>query len=254
MLTAPRSRLYRGWVRHRRFVPRPHAFHYRLWMAWLDLDELPELFDGVPGFSARRPALVRFRRADYLAPSEPSLKQAVREELRRQLGEIPPGRICLLTQLRTLGVGFNPISLYYAFDADDRLCAVLGEVTNTPWRDRTTYACAVDPERHGHRAVFTKAMHVSPFLPMDMQYQWRFNTPGDALNLHMDIWQGGTRHLDATLALHARPATRRALLATLARHPLMPLKTLAGIHLEALRLWLKRIPSYSRSHHEETPP
>ncbi|MDN3525121.1 DUF1365 domain-containing protein [Halomonas sabkhae] len=254
MLTAPRSRLYRGWLQHRRFTPRHHAFRYRVWMAWLDLDELPELFDGVPGFSARRPALVRFRREDYLSPQTPSLKQAVCDELQRQLGSAPAGRICLLTQLRTLGAGFNPISLYYAFDTDDKLRAVLGEVTNTPWRERTHYACRVDPERHGHRAVFDKAMHVSPFLPMDMQYQWRFNTPGEALNLHMDVVRDGRRHFDASLWLSGRPATPRALLATLARHPLMPLKTLAGIHYEALRLWFKRLPWYPRSRHEETPP
>ncbi|MDN3553232.1 DUF1365 domain-containing protein [Halomonas almeriensis] len=254
MLTRPRSCLYRGWLQHRRFTPRYHAFRYRLWMAWLDLDELPELFDGVPGFSARRPALVRFRRADYLSPETPCLKEAVRAELQRQLGEAPEGRICLLTQLRTLGVGFNPISLYYAYDAEDRLCAVLGEVTNTPWGERTHYACRVNPERHGHRAAFLKAMHVSPFLPMEMEYQWRFNTPGEALELHMDILQDARRHFDATLSLSAMPATRRHLLATLARHPGMPLKTLAGIHFEALRLWLKRIPWYSRPTHEETPP
>lgn len=242
MSTKPRSRIYRGQLRHRRFLPRHHAFTYRVWMAWLDLDELPELFDGVPGFSARRPALARFRRDDYLGPCDRPLKQAVREELERQLGFAPDGRICVLTQLRTLGVGINPVSLYYAFDAEGELRAVLGEVTNVPWGERTRYACAVEPARQSHAASFAKAMHVSPFNPMDMTYRWRFNTPQTRLLMHMENWKEGERHFDATLTLEARPATRGVLLATLARQPWISLKTLAGIHFEALRLWLKRVP------------
>lgn len=250
----PRSRIYRGTLRHRRFLPRPHAFSYGIWMAWLDLDELPALFDGVPGFSARRPALARFRREDYLAPHELPLDQAVRGELQRQLGFAPQGRICLLTQLRTLGMGFNPLSLYYCFDTNGELRALLGEVSNTPWGERHCYASAVDPSRHSHGAEFTKAMHVSPFLPMDMTYHWRFNTPGDQLALHMENWKDGERYFDATLTLAARPATRRHLLAILARQPWMSLKTLAGIHFEALRLWLKRVPVHDHPHREETSP
>lgn len=252
MSTAPRSRIYRGTLRHRRFVPRDHAFTYQVWMAWLDLDELPELFDGVPGFSARRRALARFRREDHLTSNnahgsgesgrEQPLKEAVRAELEKQLGFAPDGRICLLTQLRLLGVGFNPISLYYAFDAEGQLRAVLGEVSNVPWGERTRYACAVNPTRHSHTAEFAKAMHVSPFNPMEMRYRWRFNTPEEQLLMHMENWKESELHFDATLTLEASPATRSELLRTLLRQPWMSVKTLAGIHFEALRLWLKRVP------------
>jgi DUF1365 family protein len=252
MIEAPRSRIYQGWLTHRRLEPRRHEFRYRLWMAWLDLDELPTLFDGVPGFSARRPALARFRREDYLAPHSLPLKQAVRDELTRRLGDVPDGRICLLTQLRTLGMGFNPISLYYAFDAGGQLRAVLGEVTNAPWGERSVYACRVDPRRHNHRAEFDKAMHVSPFMPMDMRYRWRFNTPDQALNLHMENWRGDQRQFDATLNLTGRPATRVVLLSTLARYPWMSFKTLAGIYYQALRLWLKRVPVHDHPRSRET--
>jgi DUF1365 family protein len=258
MIAEPRSRIYRGSLRHRRFLPRHHAFTYSVWMAWLDLDELPDLFDGIPGFSARGPALARFQREDYLkggpVPHDRPLKQAVREELERQLGFAPQGRICLLTQLRTLGMGFNPVSLYYVHDEAGELRAVLGEVSNTPWGERSRYACRVDPGRHSHGAEFAKAMHVSPFNPMDMTYRWRFNTPGEHLSMHMENWKGGERHFDATLTMTAQPATRRVLLATLARQPLMNLKTLAGIHFEALRLWLKRIPVHDHPRREETSP
>ncbi|SDN36745.1 DUF1365 domain-containing protein [Vreelandella arcis] len=252
MTTTPRSRIYRGTLRHRRFTPIEHTFRYQLWMAWLDLDELPELFDRVPGFSARGRALARFRREDYLGPTDRPLVTAVREELTRQLGSAPEGRICVLTQLRTLGAMFNPISMYYAYDRKGQLAAVLGEVTNMPWKERTCYACLVNPSRRTHQAAFDKAMHVSPFNPMDMTYRWRFNTPDDHLLLHMENWQDGQRHFGATLTLEAAPATPKVLLATLARQPWISLKTVAGIHFEALRLWLKRVPIHQHPKRKET--
>ena len=262
MIETPRSCIYRGQLRHRRFVPCGHAFSYRLWMAWLDLDELPRLFTQVPGFSAQRGALARFRREDYLAPHDRPLKQAVHERLASALGgdlaAAADGRVCMLAQLRLCGVTFNPLTLYYAYDRHERLRAVLGEVTNTPWGERHVYACAVDTVRHLHGATFTKALHVSPFNPMDMDYRWRFNAPGERLYLHMENWQAGTRHFDATLTLTARPATRRVLLETLLRQPWMSLKTVAAIHFEALRLWAKRVPVYTRhrrgSGHRENSP
>tara|TARA_R110002012_G_scaffold9170_1_gene42098 strand:- start:3591 stop:4352 length:762 start_codon:yes stop_codon:yes gene_type:complete len=251
-MAIPRSRIYRGTLRHRRFTPKHHVFSYRVWMAWLDLDELPELFDKVPGFSARRPALARFRREDYLGPVDRPLKTAVREELIRQLGSAPNGRIFVLTQLRLLGGLFNPISVYYAYDHLGRLAAVLSEVTNTPWRERIRYASAVDPARHSHQAHFEKALHVSPFNPMDMSYRWKFNAPGETLLLHMENWRDQQRHFDATLTLDASPATRGVLINTLARQPWMSLITIAGIHFEALRLWLKRVPVYNHPKGKET--
>lgn len=142
-----RSRVYRGTLRHRRFVPKAHEFSYRVWMLWLDLDELPGLFDGVPGFSARRPAPARFRREDYLGPVDMPLADAVRRRLTATLGHAPDGRICMLTQLRVLGTVFNPVTFYYAFDRDDRPAAILGEVTNMPWRERVCYVAEVDGSR-----------------------------------------------------------------------------------------------------------
>lgn len=252
MNATPRSRIYRGTLRHRRFTPKSHTFSYQVWMAWLDLDELPELFDKVPGFSARRPALARFRREDYLGPTDRPLKTAVREELIRQLGSAPSGRICVLTQLRTLGCMFNPISVYYAYDHLGRLAAVLSEVTNMPWRERTRYASAVDPSRHSHQANFAKDLHVSPFNPMDMTYRWKFNAPGETLFLHMENWRDQQCHFDATLMLEAKPAIRSVLMKTLLRQPWMTLKTIAGIHFEALRLWLKSVPVYNHPKRKET--
>ncbi|QOR40202.1 DUF1365 domain-containing protein [Billgrantia diversa] len=257
MSILPRSCICHGTLRHRRFLPRPHQFEYRLWMVCLDLDELPELFDSVPGFSARRAALASFRREDYLSADQRPLAEAARAEVARQLGRAPQGRVCLLTQLRTLGSGFNPLSLFYLYHREEEggcLGAVLGEVTNTPWRERIHYACFVEPDRHSHRAEFAKRLHVSPFLPLDMSYRWHFNTPGEAIELHMATWRHGECHFDASLSLVSRPATRKALLAGLARRPWMSFKTIVAIHFEALRLWAKGVPIHDHPQRKETLP
>lgn len=248
------SRLAVGQLRHRRFVPRWHAFDYRVWMLWLDLDELPTLLARTPGFGTRRGAIARFRREDYLAPHDLPLADAVRARLRTELGSAPEGPIRMLSQVRLFGMLFNPLTLYYAYDRQDRLQAVLGEVTNTPWRERHVYACRVDPERHSHRAEFDKKLHVSPFNPMEMRYRWRFNAPRPAastsrldapnerLMMHMETRHEDALHFDATLTLALQPATRAALVGELVKHPGMTLKTIVTIHWQALRLWLKRTP------------
>ena len=103
MIATPRSCIYRGQLRHRRFVPCGHAFSYQLWMAWLDLDELPRLFTQVPGFSAQRSALARYRREDYLAPHDRPLKQAVRERLASELGGDLAAALLARPSVATLG-------------------------------------------------------------------------------------------------------------------------------------------------------
>ncbi|KFF50279.1 hypothetical protein GY26_03055 [Gammaproteobacteria bacterium MFB021] len=269
MASAPRrwhSRLATGQLRHRRFVPTQHRFDYRVWMLWLDLDELPALLARTPGFGTRRYAPARFRREDYLAPHALPLAAAVRQRLREELGEelgkemgeeldeITDGPIRMLTQLRLFGVLFNPLTLYYVYDRHERLRAVLGEVTNTPWGERQVYACRVDDTRHLCQAQFDKRLHVSPFNPMSMTYRWRFNRPDERLLMHMETWAEAARHFDATLTLSLAPATRRALVGELLRHPLMTLKTIAAIHWQALRLWLKRTPIHDHPGREQNSP
>ena len=109
------SCLYEGRVKHRRYGPRPHAFNYGLYMCYLDLAELPALFDGHPLWSARRLAPSWFRRGDYLDPATPDLDVAVRDRIELMSGTRPSGPIRLLTHLRTWGYCFNPVSFYYTF-------------------------------------------------------------------------------------------------------------------------------------------
>ena len=134
------SALYTGRLRHRRFAPRAHQFSYRLFMMYVDLAELDEIFRGRWLWSARRPALAWLRRADYIGDPARSIDTVVRDRIAAQTGTRPAGPIRMLTHLRYFGIGFNPVTFYYCFDAaDTRVEAIVAEITNTPWNERHAY-------------------------------------------------------------------------------------------------------------------
>ena len=231
------SCLYVGRVRHRRHAPRPHAFGYSLFMAYLDLAELNRAFAGRWLWSAHRPALARFAREDHLGDPRLPLDQAVRELVQRDTGRRPAGPIRLLTHLRYFGYVFNPVSFYYCFDREGtRVETVVAEVNNTPWGERHCYVLSTN-QRTG------KAMHVSPFMPMDLTYRWRFTDPAGRLAVHMALERGGSRVFDAVLSLKRTPVSNAILL----RHPFMTGKVIAAIYWQALKLWVKGVPVYTHA-------
>jgi DUF1365 family protein len=242
-----KSALYSGWIQHRRFGPARNRFRYRIFMSYIDLAELPGLFDRRWFWSARRPALAWFRREDFLGPKQVPLDRAVRDLVHQRTGVWPPGPIRLLTHLRFFGFNFNPVTFYYVFDANDtRVETIVAEITNTPWKERHAYVLAVaDAERGAGRAwrfSFAKQFHVSPFMPMDMHYQWYFGAPSKGLHVHMENWRGGEACFDATLNLQRKPMTARNLALALLQFPLITLKVSALIYWQALKLFVKRAP------------
>ena len=238
------SCIYKGWVRHRRTAPTQNSFRYRMFMLYMDLAELPQLFDGKPLWSARRPALAWFRRSDYLGPAGVSLDTAVRDLVEARSGARPAGPIRLLTHLRYFGYVMNPVSFYYCFDpSGERLETIVTEITNTPWGERHQYVLPAGAQDAPlKRFDFDKGFHVSPFMPMEIQYHWCFNAPADRLLVHMQNHRAGKLLFDATLSLRREPLGAGSLLRALAGYPVMTLKVIAAIHFQALRLWLKRTP------------
>jgi DUF1365 family protein len=242
------SCFYEGFVRHRRHDATPDQLLHRLCMAYLDLDELPELFDGHPLWSARRPALAWFRRADYLGDRRTPLRLAVEQLVSERTGIALDGPIRLLTNMRFLGHCFNPISFYYCFDAPgSHVRAVVAEVTNTPWGERHAYVLGVEGSPGADlviRGEFAKALHVSPLMGMDHTYDWRVTEPGESLSVHIESTRNGgpldgERVFDATLSLRRRPIDAQELRRVLARYPLPTVRLTARIYAHALRLRLR---------------
>lgn len=242
------SAIYEGWVRHRRLAPVAHDFRYALYMLYLDLDELDDVFRGRWLWSAKRRAPIRFRREDHLGDPRQDLRESVRDLVERETGRRPGGPIRLLTHPAYLGYGFNPVSFYYCYgNAAEALEAIVAEVNNTPWGERHPYVMrwrAGEPRRV-RRFEFDKAFHVSPFMPMSQRYVWRYAPPGERLFVHMENHEGGARLFDATLVMRRTPLTGGALARVLVQYPLMTAKVIAAIHFEALRLWLKGTPIHT---------
>ncbi len=241
------SCIYEGKVRHRRFTPVLNVFQYRLYMMYLDLSELPQVFDVHPFWAAEHVNLASFRRRDHLGAPHIPLDRAVRDLVEEKLGLRLKGPIRLLTQLRVFGYCFNPVSFYYCYDStDSRLKALVTEVHNTPWLEEHCYVFGGTMNMHPHpgwrQYGFDKAFHVSPFMEMDIRYDWRFQVPGEAIHVHMNSTAGKTKRFDATLELKRVPITRRSLTRVLLAYPLMTWKVTAMIYRQALRLKLKGAP------------
>lgn len=243
----PHPGLYVGTLRHRRFTPTPHAFRYSLFMALLDVDALPEAMAVSPLTSYNRANLAAFDDRDHLGDPALPLRERVAASARAAGRRVPDGPIYLLTHLRYAGYAFNPISLFYCYDAAGALRQVLAEVNNT-FGGRQLYWLEQDRAPGAPlRQRAAKSLYVSPFMVPDVAYDFVLTAPGKRLVAHMNVLRtggvsSGTRLLDATLSLAFRPWTRREVHRALAGFPLMTAKVIAAIHWQALRLYLKGVP------------
>jgi uncharacterized protein len=231
------SCIYAGTIRHRRTEP-SNEFHHRLALAYVDLAELPSLLGG--RLLWRGPGALRFRRRDYLGDPSAPLDVAVADRVQELGGRRPAGPIRLLTQLRSFGLCFNPVSFYYCLDpAGEQVQSVLAEVTNTPWGERHSYLLSDrDPGSTVLSGRFAKELHVSPFMGMDHVYRACATEPGATLSVYIESLRGGERAFDATLALERRELTPAQVRRMTARHPFATVRVLALIYGHAVGLKL----------------
>lgn len=247
-----RSALFVGKVWHRRWKPKTHSLDYRVFSALIDLDELPELARQSRLFAHNRFGLFSLMDRDFGPADGSPLKPWVAAQLRRAGLPAEDLRVELLCYPRMLGYAFNPLSVYFCRRASDHaLIAVLYEVHNT-FGQRHCYLIPAEQAAGTLRQTCAKSFYVSPFMEMAAQYHFRVVPPAAApaeddclaLVIHQTDAQG--RLLDASFIGRRRAWSDAALLSLWATHPLMTVKVIAGIHWEALKLWLKGIKLVTR--------
>ena len=256
-MSAPvRPGLYVGSLRHRRTAPLSHAFTYPLFMVLLDIDRIPELMAVSRLASHNRWNWASFHDDDHFGDADVPLRRRLAVDAASRGLTLPAGPIYLLTHLRYLGYGFNPVSFFYCYDASGVLRLILAEVNNTfggshnYWLEPNGPAESAPADGLTFRASAAKSFYVSPFMPPEMAYRFAFTEPGERLVAHRALGPSATtdrpHRFDATLQLEYRPWTAGELRRALVRHPVMTARVVAAIHWEAWRLWRKGLPIVPR--------
>jgi len=222
---------------------------------FLDLARLPELSGVHPLWSGTGVNLAYFRRQDHTGDSRIPLDQVIRNRVQGKTGTSPAGPIRMLAHLRYFGYCFNPVSFYFCYDAaDSSVETIVAEIHNTPWGEEHLYILPTKEGKHSfsqwRQHDFNKAFHISPFMDMDIHYDWRFRIPGEKLSVHMVNYQRGEKIFDASLSLTKKELTRKNLTRALILYPAITAKVVFLIYWQALKLTLKGTPFYT--HPEKT--
>jgi hypothetical protein len=242
----PAGRIYVGTVVHMRLRPRPHKLAYRVFSLLLDVDRIDEAMTGCRWLSRNRFNLLSYYDADHGEGGDTPIATQARALFSAAGFALDGCRIELLAYPRVLGYVFNPISVYYLIDPSEHLRAVAYEVNNT-FREREVYVVAAGPPAGNVYAQgCSKRMYVSPFTSRVGRYGFRVTAPSEELLVGVQLHDPDGALLRTHFRATARPLGDRALLQAIATHPLMTLKVIAGIHIEALRLWLKGVPVVQR--------
>lgn len=240
--------LYPGKVMHARLKPFGHRFNYRVFSCLFDLDALAQASQMAGIFSLNRFNLLSFYEKDHLPNNTEGSLRNYAAKLVEDAGGTRPERILLLAYPRILGFVFNPLANYFCYDKNDRLTAVIYEVRNT-FGERHTYVCKVEDgqlTQAGLRQERNKIFYVSPFMGMEMRYHFRLLPPGEEVKIRIFETEGSDPTLSATFSGKAQTFNGPNLLGQIVRIPFMTLKVIAGIHWEALKLWIKGAKFHSR--------
>lgn len=241
------SALYVGKLRHRRFRPKEHTFEYPVFLSLLDVDRISEVLQRSRLSSYERFSVISYFERDHFGDPRKPLRERIAADARKNCVTLPNGKIFILTHLRYFGYAFNPVSFFYFYDERDELRLMMAEVNNTFGESHNYWLAARNEKPSGaaHRYASEKKLHVSPFMPMDLQYDWVLTKPGERLVAHMNTIRDGKPFFDATLQLQRREWTRAEVRRVLAAYPLMTARVIGAIHWEALKLWIKDMPVFA---------
>jgi uncharacterized protein len=233
------SALYVGSVAHRRMRPRAHHLRYGAFWMLLDLDAIDALDRRLRLFSRGRFNAMSFYDADHGEQTSEPLRAQVERYLASAGIALDGGAIELLCMPRIFGYGFNPLSIYFCYRADGTLAALLYEVRNT-FGEQHSYLIPVPEVDNAvvHQSC-DKCFYVSPFMDMDMRYDFRVQLPGDKLSVVVSAGDAQGTTIVASLIGKRADLTDATLLGLLIRMPFLTLKVIGAIHWHALRMWLK---------------
>ena len=233
--------IYQGTIAHTRFSPKSHKFMYKTNMLYLDLDELQDAFVGKLFWSYNKPNLASFYRSDFYGAKKVTIKKSIQSLLLKKINLNLKGKVFLLTTIRYFGLVFNPVSFYYCFDESSNIQAIVSHITNTPWNEKYAYVhdCR-NKSSMSKKFEFDKDFHVSPFMPMNINYSWVFSPPKDFLFISMDSYHKDKLAFNATLKMTKKAWSNFMLNKILFLSLPMSIKSTVLIYFNALILFIKR--------------
>lgn len=248
-----RSSLYSCHVFHRRTRPVAYGFVSRIFMWHLDLDEIDALCRRLPLVSRNRFNIYSFRDDDHLYLGEATLRENVEAYLRREGIHEKPARISLVTNLRTFGYVFNPVSFYFCEDKTGEALAIVVEVHNTFGELKPFLLRREDLRGQRFAARHAKRFYISPFSELEQMLEIKAELPGERLAVYVNNYEPGEEQpfFKSSLTGQRVPLTTRSLLGYSLRFPLITLKVISLIHWHALRLYLKGVPFHRKGDHPE---
>lgn len=241
-----RHALYTGFVIHNRVSPVKHKFSYKIRMFFLNIDEIQEAFKSIPFASVEKFNLLAFWRKNYLpCKDNKSIREAVETHLKDHGHTDMPHKIFILTHLSYFGYCYNPVSFYYCYDKNEQLTYLLAEVNNTPWNERHVYVQKI-PTQNKPIVRLKKELHVSPFLPMDLEYKWVLNIPAETIKISMACIKEKPVFF-ACMKLAKKELSPMQVLLALLVNPFATQLVLIRIYWQALFLFIKRAPFYAHA-------
>ena len=234
------SSIYNGTVIHKRFKPKTHYFKYSVFSLLIDLSELNYLSKKIKFFSHNKFNLVSFYEKDHGNRDGSSLIFWVKKNLKDNNINSENVKIKLLCYPRILGYVFNPLSVFYIYDENEKLICILYEVKNT-FGEQHTYIFKVDNDQNLYQHNCSKKFHVSPFIEMNCKYFFRLLKPGEKISVIIDQYQTNEKILYASQDGQRVDFNTKELIKSYLKHPLMTLKIISAIHFEAFKLWVKGI-------------
>ena len=234
------SSIYNGTVIHKRFKPKTHFFRYNVFSLLIDLSELDYLNNKIKFFSCNKFNLVSFYEKDHGNRDGSSLVSWVKKNLEDNNIDTEKVRIKLLCYPRILGYVFNPLSVFYIYNENEKLVSILYEVKNT-FGEQHTYIFKVDSDQNLYQHNCSKKFHVSPFIEMNCKYFFRLLKPGEKISVIIDQYQTDEKILYASQDGQRVDFNTKELIKSYLKHPLMTFKIILAIHFEAFKLWIKGI-------------